>query len=96
MARLILDTTIFIDAERRGRQLNRLIADQDDVAMAAVTAAELLVGIELADDARRPTRAAFVRSVWTPFHRGLRRSGRARARESARARPTYRPAAWRP
>ncbi len=63
MARLILDTTIFIDAERRGRQLNRLIADQDDVAMAAVTAAELLVGIELADDARRPTRAAFVRSV---------------------------------
>ncbi len=63
MARLILDTTIFVDAERRGRQLNRLIADQDDVAIAAVTAAELLVGVELADDARRPTRAAFVRSV---------------------------------
>jgi tRNA(fMet)-specific endonuclease VapC len=63
MARLILDTTVFIDTERRGRQLNRLIADEDDVAIAAVTAAELLVGVELADDERRPSRAAFVRSV---------------------------------
>ena len=63
MARLILDTTVFIDAERRGRRLDRLIADEDDVAIAAVTAAELLVGVELADDARRPVRAAFVRSV---------------------------------
>ena len=63
MARLILDTTVFIDAERRGRQLNRLIADEDDVAIAAVTAAELLVGVELADDAPRATRSAFVRSV---------------------------------
>ena len=63
MARLILDTTVLIDAERRGRQLNRLIADEDDVAIAAVTAAELLVGVELADDTRRATRAAFVRSV---------------------------------
>ena len=63
MARLILDTTVLVDAERRGRQLNRLIADEDDVAIAAVTAAELLVGVELADDAGRPTRAAFVRSV---------------------------------
>jgi tRNA(fMet)-specific endonuclease VapC len=63
VARLILDTTVFIDAERRGRQLNRLIADEDDVAIAAVTAAELLVGVELADDARRATRSAFVRSV---------------------------------
>jgi tRNA(fMet)-specific endonuclease VapC len=63
VARLILDTTVFIDAEKRGRQLNRLIADDDDVAIAAVTAAELLVGVELADDARRLERAAFVRSV---------------------------------
>lgn len=63
MARLILDTTLFIDAERRGRQLNRLIADEDDVAIAAVTAAELLAGVELADDAWRPGRASFVRSV---------------------------------
>lgn len=63
MARLILDTTVLIDAERHGRHLNRLIADEDDVAIAAVTAAELLVGVELADDERRATRATFVRSV---------------------------------
>ena len=63
MARLILDTTVLVDAERQARQLNRLIADEDDVAIAAITAAELLVGVELADDERRPARAAFVRSV---------------------------------
>lgn len=63
MARLILDTTVLIDTERRGGRLDRLVADDDDVAIAAVTAAELLVGVELADDARRPARASFVRSV---------------------------------
>lgn len=63
MARLILDPTILIGAEGRGRRLDRLIADQDDVAIAAVTAAELLVGVELADETRRSTRAAFVRRV---------------------------------
>lgn len=63
MARLILDTTVLIDAERTGGSLNRLIADHDDVAIAAVTAAELLVGVELADGARRSLRATFVRSV---------------------------------
>lgn len=63
MARLILDTTVLIDAERTGNSLNRVIADQDDVTIAAVTAAELLVGVELGDDARRSLRAAFVRSV---------------------------------
>jgi tRNA(fMet)-specific endonuclease VapC len=63
VARLILDTPVLIDAERSGRRLNRLIADEDDVAIAAITAAELLVGVELADDARRPKRSSFVRSV---------------------------------
>jgi len=54
---------VLIAAERTSSSLNRLIADQDDVAIAAVTAAELLVGVELADDARQSRRAAFVRSV---------------------------------
>lgn len=63
MDRLILDSTVLINAERSGRQVNRLIADEDDVAIAAVTAAELLVGVELATDSRRSARAAFVRSV---------------------------------
>jgi tRNA(fMet)-specific endonuclease VapC len=63
MARLILDSAVLIATERTNRQLNRLIADADDVAIAAITASELLVGVELADDAHRDRRAAFVRSV---------------------------------
>jgi tRNA(fMet)-specific endonuclease VapC len=63
VARLILDSTVLIAAARGGRHLNKIIADDDDVAIAAITAAELLAGVELADDARRSTRAAFVRSV---------------------------------
>lgn len=63
MARLILDSSVLIAVERSGRLLNRLIADEDDVAIAAITAAELLVGLRLADEARRPGRAAFVESV---------------------------------
>lgn len=63
MARLILDTTVLVAAERDRRRLDRLIADEDDVAIAAVTAAELLVGVELANDANRSARSAFVSSV---------------------------------
>jgi tRNA(fMet)-specific endonuclease VapC len=63
VARLILDTTVLITAERSSRRLNRLIDDGDDVAIAAITAAELLVGVELADDVRRAAREAFVREV---------------------------------
>jgi tRNA(fMet)-specific endonuclease VapC len=37
-----------------------LIADEDDVAIAAITAAELLVGVELADDRHKSARRAFV------------------------------------
>jgi tRNA(fMet)-specific endonuclease VapC len=94
VARLILDTTILISAERTARNVSRLIADEDDVAIAAITAAELLVGVELADDAHRPARTAYVRSVLDTVpiedyaidvarcHAGLlahtRRTGRAR------------------
>jgi tRNA(fMet)-specific endonuclease VapC len=63
VARLILDSTVLIAAKRTDRVLNRLIADDDDVAIAAITAAELLVGVELADGAHRDKRAVFVRSV---------------------------------
>ncbi len=40
-----------------------LIGDEDDVAIASVTAAELLVGVELADARRRPRRKSFVEAV---------------------------------
>jgi tRNA(fMet)-specific endonuclease VapC len=63
VARVILDTTVLIGVERSRPGLDRLLADEDDVAIAAVTAAELLVGVALADEAHRAHRSAFVASV---------------------------------
>lgn len=63
MARLILDTTVLVAAERSRANLDRMIADDDDVVIAAVTAAELLVWVHLADDAHRRDRTAFVDDV---------------------------------
>ncbi len=63
MARLILDSEVLIATERAGKYLNGVIADDDDVAIAAISAAELLTGVALADDAHRDKRTAFVRSV---------------------------------
>jgi tRNA(fMet)-specific endonuclease VapC len=40
-----------------------LIEDDDDVSISAMTAAELWVGVELADARRRPRRATFVEQV---------------------------------
>ena len=50
-------------AERGRRGLEDAIADDDDVAIAAVTAAELLVGIELAGARKRMRREVFVEEV---------------------------------
>ena len=61
--RLILDTTVLVSAERQRVSIDRAIADDDDVAIAAVTAAELLVGVELAGAEQRDQRAAFVQDV---------------------------------
>ena len=63
MTRLLLDTTFLSDAERSGEILDDFIEDDDDVAIAAVTIAELRVGALLADGRRRTTRAAFVDEV---------------------------------
>jgi tRNA(fMet)-specific endonuclease VapC len=53
-----------VDAEREGGAvLDRLVGDEDDVAIAAITVAELAVGVELADEKRRAKRAAFVAAV---------------------------------
>lgn len=52
--RLILDTTVLISAERDRGSLGTAIGDDDDdVAVAAVTVAQLLVGVELATDRHR-------------------------------------------
>jgi tRNA(fMet)-specific endonuclease VapC len=63
LVRLILDTTVLIDAERDDEALDRLIGDRDDLAIAAVTAAELLVGVELADKRRRKSRERYAADV---------------------------------
>ena len=53
-------------AGERGRlRLDDLIDDKDDVAVAAVTVAELLVGVELADVANQSRRRALVDSIVT-------------------------------
>jgi tRNA(fMet)-specific endonuclease VapC len=60
---VLLDTTFLVDAERAGNSLDDLIADEDDVAVAAITIAELRVGVELAASANRPSREQFVDAV---------------------------------
>lgn len=60
---LLLDTTFLVDAERAGAELDALIADNDDVAIAAVTLAELLVGVALARGKRRTRRRSFVDAI---------------------------------
>jgi tRNA(fMet)-specific endonuclease VapC len=56
---------VLVDAERQGgRALEESISDSDDVAIAAITVAELEVGVELSDGARRRrARRAFVSAV---------------------------------
>ena len=61
--RLIMDTGVLIAAERGKASVGTAIGDADDVAIAAITVAELLVGVEMADAARRPARQAFVDEV---------------------------------
>jgi len=63
VSRLLLDTTFLIDVERGGIDLDAAIADDDDVAIAAITLAELRVGVLLADTGRQADRAAFFEAV---------------------------------
>jgi len=52
-----------LTALKRADQPDETLHDDDDVAIAAVTAAELLVGIELADRQHHDERQAFVEGV---------------------------------
>jgi tRNA(fMet)-specific endonuclease VapC len=64
LARLILDTMVLVDAERKGAgALDELVGDSDDAAIAAVTVAELVVGAKLADGRRRAAREAFLADI---------------------------------
>ena len=63
LSRLLLDTTFLVDADRTGASLDELIDDDDEVAVAAITIAELTAGVLLADDAHRPARKQFLDEV---------------------------------
>lgn len=63
MSVLLLDTTFLIDAERLRDDLDEVLDDEDDVAIAAISVAEMLVGVELASGKHRVGRQAFVDDV---------------------------------
>ncbi|HLF61445.1 MAG TPA: PIN domain-containing protein [Acidimicrobiia bacterium] len=63
MSVVLLDTTFLIDAERAEIDLDDMIHEDDDVAIAAITVAELVVGVELASREAKADRQAFVDEV---------------------------------
>jgi tRNA(fMet)-specific endonuclease VapC len=63
VTRLLFDTTFLIDAERTGGDLEHVVDDDDDVAIAAITIAELRVGALLANRRRKAARDAYVDDV---------------------------------
>jgi tRNA(fMet)-specific endonuclease VapC len=63
MSVVLLDTTFLIDAERADIDLDDLIHEDDDVAIAAITVAELVVGVELASQHAKADRRAYVDDI---------------------------------
>jgi tRNA(fMet)-specific endonuclease VapC len=61
-SRLLFDIAFLVDAERTGDDLDDVI-DDDDVAIAAVTIAELRVGALLANRRRKAARSAYVEDI---------------------------------
>ena len=62
---IILDSSILVAFERRRFDLERFLTDHSPPAIAAVTAAELLIGVERADTPeRRARREAFVENMF--------------------------------
>jgi tRNA(fMet)-specific endonuclease VapC len=57
---LLLDTNVLIEAERTSIDLDALIADDDEPAVAAIPIAELGVGVEMATGRRRRARSEFL------------------------------------
>lgn len=76
----VLDTTVFIELERAMRglpaaqgmaavaqRLGSQLGESEEVAIAAITASELLHGVHRATDEHRGGRAAFVEAVLAAF-----------------------------
>src|SRR4029077_15626497 len=60
---LLLDTTVLIEVERDRFDLDALIDDDDEPAIAAITVAELGVGVEIASGKRRAARRRFLDEI---------------------------------
>jgi tRNA(fMet)-specific endonuclease VapC len=67
MERLILDTGVLVALERGDELPNDVLPDDADIAIAAITASELLVGVELADPQRHARRKATVDAILDTF-----------------------------
>jgi tRNA(fMet)-specific endonuclease VapC len=63
LARLILDTSILIEVERGDGDVLASLGDVDDVAITAISVAELQVGVHLSKGRRRARREQFIASV---------------------------------
>jgi tRNA(fMet)-specific endonuclease VapC len=63
LGRLILDTTILVDAERGGGALDAAVGDDDDITIAAVTVAELRLGVRLSRGRESRKRELFIATV---------------------------------
>jgi tRNA(fMet)-specific endonuclease VapC len=63
LTRLLFDTTFLIDAERSATDLDDAVGDDDEVAIAAITAAELRVGVLLSSGKKRAARLAFLDDI---------------------------------
>ena len=61
--RLIIDSGVLIASERGRAGLMDIIAEDDDLVIAAITVAELRTGIELATERHRAARAEFLVKV---------------------------------
>lgn len=62
---IILDSSILVAFERRRFDLERFLADHAPPAIAAITAGELLIGVERANTPeRRQRREGFVQSIF--------------------------------
>jgi len=60
---VIFDSGLLIEAERGGTDPFDLASVEDDIAIAAITIAELLHGVERADARRRAIRQEWVESI---------------------------------
>lgn len=67
MDRLILDTGVLVALGRGQGVPGDVLPDDADIALAAITASELLVGVELADSQHRATRKATVDAILDAF-----------------------------